>query len=119
MYRRLTWTRFDYAVSPVLGLSTGVFPVTKVDQERDVVPSTFVAKSDYDQRVMDFCEFSLVLPPSTPSDASISTDGSPKNHENALIGLSIIGGILEEEKVVAMMAVIEAALAAGGPSTKL
>lgn len=70
-YHRLTRSRFDDIVSPVLGLTTGVFPVTKVDQVRDIVPSSFVAKSEYDQRVMDFCE-STSSPSLNSSHALIS-----------------------------------------------
>jgi hypothetical protein len=38
--------------------------------------------------------------------ANNSPDGTPKNHENALVGLAVIGRRLEEEKVTAMMDVI-------------
>lgn len=37
-------------------------------------------------------------------------DGSPKNHENALVGLVVIGRRLEEEKVTAMLSVIASSL---------
>jgi amidase len=34
-------------------------------------------------------------------------DGKPENHENALIGLALIGRRLEEEKVTAMLQVMQ------------
>jgi amidase len=37
-------------------------------------------------------------------------DGKPENHENALVGLAIIGRRLEEEKVTAMLDVITKAV---------
>jgi amidase len=44
------------ALSPLLDLTTGVFPVTKVDLEKDKVPGDWKAISDMDQKVMDYCE---------------------------------------------------------------
>lgn len=35
------------------------------------------------------------------------TDGRPENHENALVGLVLIGRRLEEEKVTAMLKLME------------
>lgn len=37
----------------------------------------------------------------------IYLDERPENHENALVGLALIGRRLEEEKVVAMLQVIK------------
>lgn len=42
----------------------------------------------------------------------MTEDGSPKNHENALVGLAVIARRLEEEKVVAMLELISQALKA-------
>jgi len=42
----------------------------------------------------------------------IFPDGNPENHKNALIGLSITARRLEEEKVIAMLSIIQDALAA-------
>jgi amidase len=42
-------------ISPVLDLTTGVFPVTKVDLEKDKVPQDWKAISETDQKVMDYC----------------------------------------------------------------
>jgi amidase len=39
-----------------------------------------------------------------------TSDGGPKNHENALVGLVVIARRLEEEKVVAMLDTISKAL---------
>ncbi|KAE9377363.1 amidase [Stipitochalara longipes BDJ] len=75
------------ALSPLLDLTTGVFPVTRVDLDMDVIPSDWKPISDLDQKVMTYY-------------------GSPKNHENAPIGLVVIGRRLEEEKVTAMLDVI-------------
>ncbi|KUJ16989.1 amidase [Mollisia scopiformis] len=72
------------AISPLLDLTTGVFPVTKVDLEKDVVPNDWKPISDLDEKVTKYY-------------------GHPKNHENALVGLAVIARRLEEEKVVAMM----------------
>jgi hypothetical protein len=40
----------------------------------------------------------------------VCVDGSPGNHENALVGLVVIRGRLEEEKVAAMLSVIASSL---------
>lgn len=74
-------------LSPLLDLTTGVFPVTKVDLEVDKVPSDWQPISEKDQEVMDYY-------------------GRPENHENALIGLAVIARRLEEEKVTAMLQLI-------------
>lgn len=43
----------------------------------------------------------------------ICLDEKPQNHENALVGLSLIGRRLEEEKVVAMLGVMKDVLGDG------
>lgn len=45
------------ALSPLLDLTTGVFPVTKVDLERDVVPEDWKPISEKDEEVMKYCEW--------------------------------------------------------------
>lgn len=49
-------------MSPLLDLTTGVFPVTKVDLEKDVVPDGWTPLSDKDQVIRDYCA-SLCPPP--------------------------------------------------------
>ena len=41
---------------PLLDLTTGVFPVTKVDLEKDRVPGDWQPISAKDKEVMDYCE---------------------------------------------------------------
>ncbi len=58
---RLTLILIKYhwgALSPLLDLTTGVFPVTKVDLEKDVVPADWRPISETDKKVMDYCECS-------------------------------------------------------------
>lgn len=43
-------------LSPLLDLTTGVFPVTKVDLEKDRVPEDWQPISAKDKEVMDYCE---------------------------------------------------------------
>ncbi|KIV98702.1 hypothetical protein, variant [Verruconis gallopava] len=43
-------------LSPLLDLSTGVFPVTKVDLEKDVIPSSWKPISNLDQKLMEYCK---------------------------------------------------------------
>ncbi|KAE8443992.1 hypothetical protein EG329_001121 [Mollisiaceae sp. DMI_Dod_QoI] len=81
------------ALSPLLDLTTGIFPVTKVDLEKDVVPADWKPISELDEKVTKYY-------------------GNPKNHENALVGLTVVGRRLEEEKVTAMMDVITKCLEA-------
>ncbi|KAH6678747.1 amidase [Halenospora varia] len=45
-------------------------------------------------------------------ETNVTEDGSPKNHENALVGFAVIARRLEEEKVVAMLGLISQALKA-------
>lgn len=45
------------ALSPLLDLTTGVFPVTKVDLEKDVVPKDWKPISELDEKVMNYCKF--------------------------------------------------------------
>lgn len=75
------------SLSPLLDLTTGSFPVTWVDLEKDEVPRDFKPLSESDKEVVDFY-------------------GSPKNHENSPVGLSLIARRLEEEKVAAMLQLI-------------
>ncbi|CAG8976916.1 hypothetical protein HYALB_00011865 [Hymenoscyphus albidus] len=79
------------ALSPLLDLTTGVFPVAQVDLEKDVVPTDWQPLTDLDQEISDFY-------------------GGPQNHENAFIGLAVIARRLDEEKVVAMLELISKAL---------
>jgi amidase len=44
------------ALSPLLDITTGVFPVTKVNLENDKVPENWKAISETDQKLMDYCE---------------------------------------------------------------
>ena len=44
-------------LSQLLDLTTGVFPVTKVDLEKDVVPVDWKPISEMDQKIMDYCEW--------------------------------------------------------------
>ncbi|KAH8898429.1 amidase [Thozetella sp. PMI_491] len=74
--------------SPLLDLTTGVFPVTRVDLEKDVVPANWKPISEKDKEVMAYYE-------------------KPENHENALVGLALVGRRLEEEKITAMLTLIK------------
>jgi amidase len=49
------------ALSPLLDLTTGVFPVTKVDLEKDMVPGDWKPISEKDQKVMAYCEYLLCV----------------------------------------------------------
>ncbi|KAI1879020.1 hypothetical protein JX265_003197 [Neoarthrinium moseri] len=81
--------KWNYGVlSPLLDLTTGVFPVTKVNLEKDRVPADWKPISDKDKELMEFYE-------------------KPENHENALVGLALIGRRLEEEKVTALLQVMK------------
>jgi len=42
-----------------LDLTAGVFPVTKVDLEKDIVPKDWLPISEKDQEVMDYCKLFL------------------------------------------------------------
>lgn len=75
------------ALSPLLDLTAGVFPVTMVDGVKDRVPEGWTAISEKDEEVMRRYE-------------------GPERHENALVGLALIVRRLEEEKVTAMLRVM-------------
>lgn len=50
--------KWNYGVlSPLLDLTTGVFPVTKVDLEKDKVPADWQPISEKDKECMEFCKF--------------------------------------------------------------
>jgi amidase len=87
-----------------LDLTTGVFPVTKVDLQKDVVPADWKPLSELDQQLMDFCEYCCTQ--NRVKKVLIQADGKPERHENALIGLTVIARRLEEEKVTAMLGVL-------------
>ncbi|PQE04663.1 general amidase protein [Rutstroemia sp. NJR-2017a BBW] len=82
------WMHSWGSLAPLLDLTTGVFPVTKVDPEKDVIPSDWQPISLLDEKIMECYE-------------------TPKNHENAPVGLALTGRRLEEEKITAMLALIE------------
>ena len=103
-------------LSPLLDLTTGVFPVTMVDLEKDVVPANFEPLTRKDGQIRDICK--LLTGPHLGKQAKqcrsrfltrvgSQTDGGPQNHANALVGLSLIARRLEEEKVVAMLQLIK------------
>ena len=48
------------ALPPLLDLTTGVFPVTKVDLDKDKVPTDWQPISEKDKEVMDYCELSAL-----------------------------------------------------------
>ena len=95
------------ALPPLLDLTTGVFPVKKVDLEKDVVPADWKPISDLDRKVMIHCKFSRGI---FEMLLTIVQDGTPEDHENAPVGLVVIGRRLEEEKVTAMLSVIAKSL---------
>ncbi|KAJ6602563.1 amidase signature domain-containing protein [Mycena vulgaris] len=78
-------------LSPFLDLSTGVFPVTRVNSSIDVVNASFVPLTDSDA-----------------TNQALYDD--PTRWENAPVGLQVIGQRLEEEKIVALLGVISKAL---------
>lgn len=78
-------------LSPVLDLTTGSIPVTSVDLLQDVKPAGWQPVSEED-------------------DAVMAAYDRPEKFENAPIGVTLVGRRLEEEKVVAMMRVVGAAL---------
>jgi amidase len=45
------------ALSPLLSLTAGIFPVTKVDLEKDKVPVDWTPISEKDKEVMEWCKF--------------------------------------------------------------
>ncbi|KAF7198401.1 Acetamidase [Pseudocercospora fuligena] len=69
---------------PLLDLTTGEFPVTKVDLAKDKMPVGQQPMSKLDEEAMKFYE-------------------NPSKFENSRVGLSVIGRRLEEEKVLAML----------------
>lgn len=80
--------------------------MTKI-ADSDVVPSDWQPVSDLDKAVMGLCT-SILLKASEQLATDFHTlDGGPQEHANALVGLVIVAGRLEEEKVVAMLDLIE------------
>jgi amidase len=50
--------KWNYGIlSPLLDLTTGIFPVTKVDLEKDIIPADWQPISDKDKEVMELCKF--------------------------------------------------------------
>lgn len=45
------------ALSPLLDLTTGVFPVTRVDLDKDKVPADWQPVSEKDRELMDYCQY--------------------------------------------------------------
>lgn len=50
------WPSYHGALSPLLDLTTGSFPVTRVELEIDRVPTDWHPLSETDRNVMEFCE---------------------------------------------------------------
>ena len=87
-----------------------MFPVTKVDLEKDIVPKDWQPISETDKKVMNYCKSSPWIR-YLEEIAHNLLDGKPENHENSLVGLVVIGRRLEEEKVTVMLSVIKDSLA--------
>lgn len=95
------------AMCPLLDLTAGVFPVTKVDLEKDRVPEDWQPISEKDKEVMGYCEFRTLGSKCSRNSRNLQLpDGKPENHEGALIGLTLTAKRLEEEKVTAMLHVV-------------
>ncbi|KIY64579.1 amidase [Cylindrobasidium torrendii FP15055 ss-10] len=75
-------------LAPLLDLTVATFPVTVVHGELDVYPSDYTALSEKDKVVMDWYQ-------------------SPSRFEDAPIGLTVTARRLEEEKVVAILELLE------------
>ncbi|VDB83953.1 unnamed protein product [Peniophora sp. CBMAI 1063] len=88
---RYPW--FYTSLVPLLDVSSGVFPVTRVDQELDVPRAGYEPFGEIDKRVHD-------------------SYAGPEKYWNAPVGLQLIGRRLEEEKIVGMLSEIEKALKA-------
>nr|POF13838.1 acetamidase [Quercus suber] len=71
-------------LSALLDLTTGVFPVTRVDSEKDRIPPGWNPITVKDKETMEYY-------------------GKPTDYENAPVGLALVGRRLEEEKVTAML----------------
>lgn len=54
------------ALSPLLDLTTGVFPVTKVDLEKDKVPEGWKSIGEMDQKLMEYCESAYLVKLTAP-----------------------------------------------------
>ena len=97
---------------PLLDVSSGVFPVTRVDQELDVPRADYKPFGEFDQRVHDSCKSADAELPCREEELTILVDEGPEKYWNVPVGLQIMGRRLEEEKVVGMLAAIEKALKA-------
>ncbi|ESZ96477.1 acetamidase [Sclerotinia borealis F-4128] len=80
-------------LSALLDLTTGIFPVTHVDWLHDTVPEDWRPRSELDEQVMKQYK-------NTKSEDLV----------NVPIGLSLIGCRLEEEKITAMLMLLEECL---------
>lgn len=57
---KLTLIQYHWgSLVPLLDLTAGVFPVTKVDLEKDRVSKDWQPISNTDQEIMDFCKWFL------------------------------------------------------------
>ena len=98
---------------PLLDVSSGVFPVTRVDQGLDVPRADYEPFGEFDQRVHDSCEWIPGDKSSLCEDKLIRlVDEGPEKFWNVPVGLQIMGRRLEEEKVVGMLVEIEKAFKA-------
>lgn len=71
-------------LAPLLDLTSGSFPVTRVDMEKDQLPANQTFLSERDRAAMEFYRH-------------------PSKFENSPVGLSITARRLEEEKVLAIL----------------
>lgn len=94
-----------------------MFPVTKVDPAVDVKPPPHEFHSAQDERIYNLCKpdmsaLSYCDSELTPSLVCFATADQPEAMANAPISLQVYGGKNEEEAVLRMAEIIDAALKA-------
>lgn len=102
----------------LLNYSAGVIPITKADKNVDVPDTAYQPKNSVDKLNWESCERTLSpRPPFLPlprrpfliTDDSVGADDA-EVYDGAPVGLQIVGRKFEEEKILAIMQIVYAAL---------
>ncbi len=98
-------------------LSAAVFPVTKVDPAVDVQPPAHEFRCAQDERIYSLCEPLILASPLRDffwfwSDSMMPPTDNPEAAANGPISLQVYGRKNEEEAVLRMTEIVDAALKA-------